>query len=148
MKLIKLDTKGHVLSLDFPSGSRRSQTLQLKELIGPECDYLERVCPMRLYTALGCTHTTSYEHPGKAVCMLVDEEFLIRKPPQERNIIASWLYETDIHHYPILGNALIVGQCWEDDGIDFCGIEDAEHDRIIGMLGKTIACWNAQKGGQ
>ena len=58
--------------------------------------------------------------------MVVDEEFLLKHEAPEPNIIASWLYETDIHHNPILGDVLFVGErIGSDGGLDFCGLDES-----------------------
>lgn len=60
--------------------------------------------------------------------MLIDEEGLLKK--NEPNLIGSYLYETDKHGHPIMGNVLFVGERWNDDGIDFCGIEDSVFEEL------------------
>ena len=63
---------------------------------------------------------------SKAVGMLVDEEFLCRDNKPKINMIGSYLYESDKHGSPILGNILFAGLAYgEDGGVDFTGIEEA-----------------------
>ena len=54
--------------------------------------------------------------------MLVDEEGLLKS--SEANILGSWLYETDKHGYPIVGNVLFVGTEYKNMGIDICGVPE------------------------
>ena len=42
------------------------------------------------------------------------------------NGVGSFLYETDKHGSPIMGNILIVGEVWTGDGIDFCGMSEQQ----------------------
>ena len=51
--------------------------------------------------------------------MLVDEEFYFHCDETKLNKIASWLYETDRHGYPILGNALIIGEKYGNAELSF-----------------------------
>lgn len=60
------------------------------------------------------------------VSMLVDEEFSYHCDDDKINKIASWLYESDRHGYPILGNVLIVGEKYEGLAISFCAMSDEQ----------------------
>ena len=48
--------------------------------------------------------------------------------------IASWLYETDRHGYPILGNALIIGEKYGNAGIEFCEMSEEQFNLIFPRL--------------
>jgi len=122
MKLIKVSTALKVTVHEFPEGNYSEQNKALCELIGNGCDHIEHVMPKRLYTVLKQSRRVT-KIPGQCVSMLVDEEFLFRKG-LEPNMLGGYLYETDKHMNPILGNILFVGNVWKGDGIDFCGIED------------------------
>ena len=116
-----------VLMLDYPEGTNMEQLHKFYELIGKECEIVEAVHPKRLYTL------TEEKYP---VLMLVDEEYLYHKTAQV-NLIASYLYETDIHGHPINGNVLIIGMKEGLDGMEFCGM-NTEHakelrERLITM---------------
>lgn len=120
-KIIKVSTDLIITVHDFPEGTLYDQSKQLCELIGNGCDMIENVMPKRLYTRLGhTTHVTSKD--SKCVSMLVDEEFLFRSNSKP-NMIGCYMYETDKHGNPILGNVLFVGNEYKGDGISFCGIE-------------------------
>ena len=74
--------------------------------------------------------------PGQAVSMLVDENFLFQDLPL--NLVGSFLYETDRHGSPILGDILIVGERWTSDGIEFCGIDEEELQRLFAQITKIF----------
>lgn len=120
-KIIKVSSKLEVTVHDFPQGTISSQNRQLYELIGGGCDMIENVMPKRLYNELGHT-TTVLRKNSQCVSMLVDEEFLYRDGLQP-NMLGCYLYETDKHGFPILGNILFVGLVDAGDGIEFAGIE-------------------------
>lgn len=122
MKLIKISTNLELTIHDFPTGTHGEQNEYLRELIGEDCRLYEHVMPKRLYTDLKMkNHPTKI--PGQCVSMLIDEEGLL-KEGNIPNLIGSYLYETDKHKIPIMGNVLFVGEEWTGDGIDFCGIEE------------------------
>lgn len=122
MKLIKISTNLELTIHDFPTGAHGEQNEYLRELIGEDCRLYEHVMPKRLYTDLKMkNHPTKI--PGQCVSMLIDEEGLL-KEGNIPNLIGSYLYETDKHKIPIMGNVLFVGEEWTGDGIDFCGIEE------------------------
>ena len=62
-----------------------------------------------------------------------------------RSLIGSYLYETDKHGCPILGNVLFVGEEWGRDGIDFCGIEDSAFRLLELQLNNMISAMKATK---
>ncbi|MDD2979575.1 MAG: hypothetical protein PHN80_06330 [Hespellia sp.] len=135
MKLIRVTTDEEITLHDFPEGTHSEQNEVLRKLIGDDCRLYEHVRPQRLYTDLHMVGRPT-KIAGQCVCMLVDEEFAL-KPDPVPNYIGSYLYETDRHGNPILGNVLFVGEEWSGDGIDFCGIADATleilHRQLINM---------------
>lgn len=132
MKLIKISTDLEMTIHEFPEGRRRDaggvpamsheeQNDYLRKLIGNHCRIYEHVMPERLYTHLKMTdHPTNI--PGQCVSMLIDEEGRLK--PNTPNLIGSYLYKSDVHNQPIVGNVLFVGEEWGDNGIDFCGVEE------------------------
>ncbi|MCI7739163.1 MAG: hypothetical protein MSR29_07240 [Lachnospiraceae bacterium] len=131
-KIIKVSTDLKITVHDFPEGTISEQNRQLCELIGNGCSMIENVMPKRLYTGFGhTTHVTSKD--SKCVSMLVDEEFLFRSNSKP-NLIGSYMYETDKHKNPILGNVLFVGNEYKGDGISFCGIERGTFDCLYKQL--------------
>lgn len=131
-KIIKVSTDLEVTVHDFPQGTIREQNRQLCELIGNGCEMIEHVMPRRLYNELG--HTTEVKRENsKCVAMLVDEEFLFKNELQF-NPIGCYLYETDKHGSPIMGNILFVGDTYTDDGITFSGIEEETFNKLYEQL--------------
>ena len=126
MQIIKISTGGDISLHEFSDDMGT-----LRALIGPECTIAEHVRPMRLYTALGggaeCTR-----NQGEAVAMLVDEEGYYHDLPV--NPIASWLYETDKHGCPILGDVLIIGEYLDSDGITFSGLCNTQIQILLPKL--------------
>ena len=137
--IIKVSTNLEVSTHTFPEGTLEEQRRQLCALIGNGCTMLEMVRPRRLYGnsvgELGCTLEVLEKGKSKAVGMLVDEEFLCRDNKPEINMVGSYLYETDKHGSPILGNVLFVGLAYgEDGGIDFTGIEEEIFKKLYEQL--------------
>lgn len=121
MKIIKITTQLEMTVHEFPTGTHEEQNNKLQELIGNDCRIYEHVMPPRLYTELQMkNHPTTV--PGQCVSMLIDEEGRLK--PNTPNLIGSYLYKSDVHNQPIVGNVLFVGEEWGDDGIDFCGVEE------------------------
>lgn len=131
MQIIRIDTGNKISVHDFPEGSYSDQNKILRELIGPRCELYERVMPRRLYAELGGSNKIEAE-PGRCVSMLIDEEGLYHD--LEVNVVGSYLYETDKHGYPIVGNILIVGEMWGTEGIDFCGIAENQFSVLFPRL--------------
>jgi len=124
--LIKLSADGRVTVHEFPSGSFSQQNDEFCRLIGEECYIYEHICPERLYSVFRCQRDVDEKVPGRAVSMLADEEFTLKKEkPLEVNAIASWLYGFDIHNCPILGDVLFVGEKIDEEGdLVFCGLDE------------------------
>ena len=59
--------------------------------------------------------------------------------------MTSYLYETDRHGHPIMGNILFVGEEWGSDGIDFCGIEDSVFENLKLQLDHMIEVMKVAK---
>ena len=143
MKLIKISTNLELSVHEFPEGTHEKQNNKLRELIGNDCRLYEHVMPRRLYTELKMKNYTT-KIPGQCVSMLIDEEGLLK----ERNVpnfVGSYLYETDKHGIPIMGNVLFVGEEWTSDGIDFCGIEESVFKILELQLNNMIMAIKATK---
>jgi len=142
MKLIKISTDLELSVHEFPGGSYEEQNRFLRELIGNGCDIYEHVMPERLYTDLKMLdHPTKV--PGQCVSMLIDEDGRLKE--NVPNLIGSYLYMTDKHGNPIMGNILFVGEEWGGDGIDFCGIEDSVLELLELELNNLIFTMKATK---
>ena len=121
--IIRLSSKGEISIHEYPHGTEVCR--QLAGLISDDCEYVECVRPERLYSVFHCPDTVDPKTPGRSVCMLVDEEFLLKDKAPEYNLVASWLYGCDVHRHPILGNVLFVGESIAPNGgIDFSGLDD------------------------
>lgn len=131
MKLIKITTDNEISVHEFPEGNYSEQNEALADLIGPKCRLCEHVMPNRLYKELGASNKVG-KVKGSCVSMLVDEEFLYHD--LDMNGVGSFLYETDKHESPIMGNILIVGEVWTGDGIDFCGMSEQQFNLLYPKL--------------
>lgn len=127
MKMIKITTDNQISIHDFPEENFDEQNKVLREYIGSKCELYEHVMPKRLYEELGAPHAR-----GNCVSMLIDEDGYYHE--LEMNLVGSWLYETDKHGYPILGNILIVGEWWENNEISFCGLSAEQLDQLFPQL--------------
>lgn len=139
MKLIKISTDMELSIHDFPDGNHSKQN---RELIGNGCNLYEHVMPERLYTDLKMKNRPT-KIPGQCVSMLIDEEGRLKE--NVPNLIGSYLYKTDEHGNPIMGNILFVGEEWTGDGIDFCGIEEETFKLLELELNNMIYAMKATK---
>lgn len=144
MKIIKINTNLELTTHEFPEGSIQEQNDALRDLIGDGCGIYERVMPRRLYTDLHMEARTT-GIPGQCVSMLVDGEGL-SKDSVSPNPVGCYLYETDKHGCLIVGNILFVGEKWDDDGIDFCGIDRNVFDVLEAQLKDIIYKMKRAKG--
>ena len=142
MKLIKISTDLVLSVHEFPNGTHEEQNQFLRELIGNDCRTYEHVMPDRLYTEWHMFGRPS-KIPGQCVSMLIDEEGRLKE--NVPNLIGSYLYRTEQHGYPIMGNILFVGEEWGGDGIDFCGIEDSVFELLELELNNLIFTMKATK---
>lgn len=131
MQIIRISTENKITTHEFPAGSYMEQNQKLRELIGSRCELYEHVMPKRLYTELGGSNKVTHEEGG-CVSMLIDESGLYHD--LKTNIAGSYLYEADKHGCVIVGNILIVGEKWTEDGIDFCGISDNQFNILYPKL--------------
>lgn len=131
MKMIRITTDNDISVHDFPIGSYSEQNNVLRAHIGSRCKLYEHVMPNRLYTVLGGSNKAEKER-GNCVSMLIDEEGLYHDLAD--NLVGCWLYETDKHEHPIVGNILIVGEVWTSDGIEFCGISEYQFNLLYPQL--------------
>lgn len=142
MKLIRISTDMQLSVHEFPCGDHREQNQFLCALIGNDCRIYEHVMPGRLYSELHMKNRPTGVS-GQCVSMLVDEEGLLKE--NESNLIGSYLYETDRHGDPIMGNLLLVGEEWAGDGIDFCGIEDSVFEHLHSQLAHMVGVMKETK---
>lgn len=129
MSIIRVSTNGKVTIHEIPNEAYLEFNEELYSLVGNGCGFLEHVMPKRLYKEL--RHSND-PYTGKGISMLVDEEGCLK--PNEMNVIASWLYETDKHNMPIMGNVLFVGETFKDNGICFCGLDNEVEKQLYTQL--------------
>ena len=132
MKIIRISTDNEISVHDFPKGTLQVQNEWLRGLIGPRCELYEHVLPKRLYTEFGVPNGIMREKGG-FVGMLVDGDGIIHG--LEPNLVGSYLYGTDEHGHPIVGNILLIGERLAGGGVEFCGISDSR----FGLLYPRIA---------
>ena len=74
-------------------------------------------------------------HPvrlGRPYCMVVNEEGLLRNLPM--NIFGSYLYGTDTHGSPIVGNIVLLKEGINSDGdYDFLGLTEQDIECLSNM---------------
>lgn len=142
MKIIKISTDLELTVHEFPGGTYTQQNNGIRELIGNYCHIYERIKPKRLYTELHM-HRELTRIEGQCVCMLVDEEGLLKE--NEPNLIGSYLYGTDRHKHYIMGNVLFTGEKLVNGGIDFCGIQEPVFKELEQQLNKMVLEMKAAK---
>lgn len=115
MKLIEIDTKCNVKILEIEGD-------------------LGKFIRGKLNGHMEVVHPRGLKHP---YVMIVDEEGLLKKLPA--NIVGCYLYETDKHGYPIVGNIYIAKietlPCGERD---IAGLTDKETDDFGARYGVAI----------
>lgn len=136
MNIIRITTELELTVHGFPEGTHAEQNEALCRLIGKHCDIYERVLPKRLYSELHMGRKVT-NIPGQCVSMLVDEEGALKE--LETNIVGSYLYETDKHGNPIAGNILFIGEKWDEDGINFCGINEPVFESLKAQLDNMVS---------
>lgn len=131
MNIIRVTVDNEVTVHKFPDGTMPEQMNSLRKMIGEKCELVEHVMPRRLYSALGASNQQTGEK-GSCASILVDEDGYYHQLPV--NIVGSYLYESDLHGNPILGNILIIGEMWNGDGISFCGLSDEQFNIIYPQI--------------
>lgn len=135
MKIIRITADSEISVHEFPEGTFEEQNEVLRSLIGPKCELIEHVMPKRLYNVIGASNTVGIER-GSCANILIDEDGHCHKLPL--NVVGSWMYETDKHGYPILGNILVAGETWAGTGIDFCGLSEEQFNLIYPRLEEIV----------
>lgn len=110
MKTIKIDTNCQIKVLDIPSISSLSDS----RLLG---DFPEHVLPRRL---------------PQPYSMFIDERGILKKLPVNR--IGSYLYETDKHGNPIVGDIYLFKDGYGPDGFDSLGLSDEDISTLLPWL--------------
>lgn len=126
--IIRISTDNEVTVHEYPKGDDSEQMQYLKALIGEKCTTVEHVSPRRLYTVVGASDKPTKVR-GNAASILVDEDGHFHNLPV--NAIGSYLYETDLHGNPILGNLLVIGEFDNGDGIEFSNLSNSQFNIIF-----------------
>lgn len=121
MYALKLKTDGEISVIEVPADK---DWRWYSRQIG--CDLIQIVHPMGL------------ESPRVVIC---DEEGLLKERPMI-NFLASWLYETQTHGQPIVGDVLIMEEYDTADGGDLGGMsrEDADElsENLLSQFGRAV----------
>lgn len=75
---------------------------------------------------------------GQRVIMLVDEEFLLRNPMPDYNIIGSYLYGSMQHGNPILGNILFVAEELNHGECCFAGMKEELYEKVKTLIERLV----------
>ena len=124
-KIIKVSTNGLVDVLDAPESF---DCRWLAKQIG--CEWIEVVRPS--------------ERLEEGYVMIVDEEGLLKE--NCLNVAGSWLYGTDDHGEPIVGDLLIMKEEYGEDGPDLAGMSEESAIRFKEELGdfRNLMLWAAE----
>ncbi len=135
--IIKVSPSGDISTLPLPSPEEydRFFCTELK------CDTVTALYPKRLYSDWHNKAWPEDEDDTKSVCMLTDDNARWGSHPK-CNLLASWLFETEIHQVPVMGPVLFVGQKLENGKRVFCGIDDYVG---LALLSNAITATSAMK---
>ena len=118
-QVIRVSPSGEITALDLPDCG--SYERFFRDALGGGT--VTAVYPKRLYSEWHNTAWPESEADCRSVCMLADMDDRWSGHPRY-NLLASWLFETEIHSIPITGPVLFVGQKIVDGRRVFCGIDD------------------------
>lgn len=113
MKGIVISTENEIKTVDIAENGSPLYA-QVRSAVG---GYMENVYPRRLDSNL---------------IMVVNEEGLLMDLPI--NLIASYLYGTDVHGHSIVGNVIILKRGYFEGEPDIVGIPDDESQTILNYL--------------
>jgi hypothetical protein len=114
MLALKITTNSDVEKIDVQEPLHKT----IRDVLG---GYLEVVHPKRL---------------PEPYCMIVDEEGIIKE--LELNPVGCYLYETDIHRQPIVGDIILMREKMTVDGILLDGLRDSDVDFLMKDIGRLI----------
>lgn len=117
MKAITINTDNEIKKIEVEQNGEPLYKL-MREVVG---GWYENVHPRRL--------------PSKYI-MIVNEEGLIIG--LDKNAIGSYLYETDKHGSPIVGNIIFLKNDMFDGEPDVVGLSDEEADELMTFLEETF----------
>lgn len=91
------------------------------------------------YRVIGCK-TIDIVRPQNldaAYCMIVDDEGLLAERPRF-NVFASHLYGAHVHGQPIVGNAVLMKNRQDDDGVTTIWLDKAEASALADSIGNNV----------
>ena len=98
----------------------------LYKTVGAAVDgYIEHVRPMRL---------------KEPFCMVVNDEGRLRG--LSRNLVGSFLYGTDLHGEPVVGNIVIMKDGYRNGEPDIVGLTDEEVERVQSSMSILVSKMN------
>lgn len=154
---VKVTTGNEIQIVNYPEDTGCSGSF-VREQLGSGCEYWDEVRPNRLYNPCPAYYARSgnatqqnpiarvsinnfgFHYPlkpcydGGNILMLVDDNGYAKGLPD--NLIASWLYGTDVNGNYIKGNVLFVGCTYAGEFSDYCGISHKELRRLAAKLYK------------
>lgn len=110
--------------------------LLMEELLAEGCSLLD-FC----YNAIQC-ECIEVVHPKRLpypYLLVIDESGLLKG--LSVNPLASVLYETDKHGYPILGTALLMKEAMTSDGPDIVSLEESDIKPITAIVNAAVDMW-------
>ena len=125
--VIRVDTDGEITAPLFPLEDTSNK---LRQLVGPKCEIIELVFPERLYSVF--KHHPVPDDGTIGLGMLIDDNAVANG--SRINMLASWLYGTDVHSCPICGNVLFVGISRSEEGLDYCGYDGRDGVKLLNQL--------------
>ena len=131
-RIIGVTTSSKVV--DFEVFGEKDVVDVSKEFIGNGCDLVELVNPQRMHEIKGIKQLRSPMMTKKlSVGMLIDSEGLLKD--NTINPIGSFLYKTDEHGHPIVGNIVFCGLKYDfEKGILFTCLDDTSYEAIRNWL--------------
>lgn len=94
------------------------------------------------YDEIGCSCIETV-HPRRLpnpYVMIIDESGLLKELPV--NPLASVLYETDRHGWPIFGTALLMKEAITIDGPDIVSLDEDDIEAIKAIIGSAVCLWD------
>lgn len=91
------------------------------------------------YRVIGCK-TIDIVRPQNldaAYCMIVDDEGLLVERPRF-NVFASHLYGAHVHGQPIVGNAVLMKNRQDDDGVTTIWLDKTEASALADSIGNNV----------
>lgn len=91
------------------------------------------------YRVIGCNtiDIVAPQNLDDKYCMVVDDEGLCADQPR-LNAFASYLYGAHVHGQPIVGNAVLMKNHRDDDGVSTIWLDKAEASALAASIGNSV----------